>query len=208
MENSAQENFTDDEGEQDTQTEVPEPDAKRPRQQGPAPPQPEPEAPNTTTPEAPNTKFPDELWALITNDVKLREKDEVIHEMRTRPQEKGICYPEMLEQAPQSLIASIFPLETHARHHVGILHVQAMLRRRSEAMYTVAAQAIDRLANEQAKARKAKKGKGLTDSEGEDEMTRKPFNATGKCTKRIPFRVSTCPTSTRRTLTRRGLRWE
>ena len=75
----------------------------------------------------------------------------------------------MLEQAPAALIASNFPLGTHARRHVGILHVQAMLRRRSEAMCNVAAQATHRLANEQAKARKAKKGKGLTDSEGEDD---------------------------------------
>ena len=127
-----------------------------------------------------NDEFPDELWACVTNEVKLRESDAVVLEMCTMLRDKGIRFPEMLEQAPQALITHIFPLETHARHHVGILHVQSVLRRNTEASHNVQAQAMHRLANAQEKARKDRKRSrnGETDSEGEDAITRKKFDAT------------------------------
>ena len=56
-----------------------------------------------------NDDFPDELWACITNDVKLRESDAVVLEMCNMLKDKGIRFPELLEQAPQALITHIFP---------------------------------------------------------------------------------------------------
>ena len=124
--------------------------------------------------------FPDELWAIMVNDVKLRAPDEVILEICTALQQKGLGYPELLEHAPSALLTQIFPLDTHAQHHVGVLHVQAELRRRTEAKNNVQARAMHRLANAQEKTRKDKKGskRDFTDSEGEDESTRKKSNAT------------------------------
>ena len=182
------ENFTEDEAET-VDNPGPEPDTKRQRQL-PTPSTTMPDSAYTTGKAGNESDFPDELWALITHEVKLREKDEVILEMCRKLHDMGISYPEMLEQAPPALITQIFPLDTHARHHVGVLHVQAMLKRKSESMYNVAAQATNRLANEQAKSRKAKKNKGFTDSEGEDEMTRKPFNATAAMK---AYRMDTIP---------------
>ena len=140
-----------------------------------------------------NDDFPDELWACVANDVKLRESDAVVLEMCNMLKDKGIRSPELLEQAPQALITHIFPLETHARHHVGILHVQSVLRRRTEADNNVHAQAMHRLANPQEKARKDKKRgrNGETDSEGEDASTRKKFDATKSMT---VYKMGSIPT--------------
>ena len=110
----------------------------------------------TTQPEA--DTYPWGMWNLITDELKLEEDPNVIHDVCVALQAQHINLPWQLKQAPRSMLDKLFPVESQSRQLFVVLHTQEYLMRKSEAEssgHSSYAKAMNRMVREQTKARHA-----------------------------------------------------
>ena len=96
-------------------------------------------------------EYPWAMWNLIYTEVQLEEHPSIIHEMCVKFQDNYILHAWQLKQAPKAWIQRLFPMETHIRHQLGVLHVQEILRQKEAANSNgnnTLAEAMQAVANE------------------------------------------------------------
>ena len=62
------------------------------------------------------------MWNLITEDIKLEEDLNVIHDVCMTLQSQHVHLPWQLKQTPRSMLDKLFPVETHSRQLFVVLH--------------------------------------------------------------------------------------
>ena len=111
----------------------------------------------------------DNLWDIFVNQVQVKATEAVIRETCTRLAEAGIEQEYQIVHCPSEFFKEVLPPPQYIRHYLATMHVQKTLQdyQRPADPQAKSTAALEKVANEMRKARKA----GKEDSESEAELT-------------------------------------